>query len=76
VEAAPGGPTKEATLRRSTDNLHRRRELAETASGSGIWPSDHGTNELIIENLDRAARSRSVLSQLAASRTHRARRLR
>jgi hypothetical protein len=37
----------------------------------GIWAADHEFGEIFVENLDRAERRRSVLTQLAAGRFRR-----
>ncbi|MGW3075653.1 hypothetical protein [Kitasatospora sp. NPDC001132] len=61
--------------RLSADQQIRRQELIEAASGWhswGIWVADHDGREIFAENLTRAKRRKSVLSQLAAGRRRRA----
>ncbi|MFF4343299.1 hypothetical protein ACFY00_25630 [Kitasatospora sp. NPDC001540] len=61
----------------TADARQRRREIVEGGHHAwGIWLSDHRGNEVFVENLTRAERRRSVLSQIAAGRRRRLRGLR
>ncbi|GAA2266851.1 hypothetical protein GCM10010430_59940 [Kitasatospora cystarginea] len=62
----------------TTEGRRRRQEIVRPGRHSwGIWLSDHQGGKVFIENLTRAERRRSVLSQIAEDRRqHRAKGLR